>query len=447
MKNEKLLDAFGQIDEEFVEEADPEKRKTAKKKSKKDWWVKWEVWVACLCLAFIGAYIIQKVWKEPEPIISEPSTTDTLVLNSDGTGRQENESEEYDPEDVADEPFDSGTLIFNEASSFLSASRRYIPGYFTEELDDKELSAIKPDRQIPGMSCSAVAGYDGEGTLIEIFMNIDAPLLDDTARVIFTKESPNDCYELSGEPAVSSYGGMDFTVYQWTPDGNNYTLEAHAEIEGWSMQIIYTATAETLEKAKLDFATIILCMSDYADGKPDFSVIVAESIPEYYDKLLSLSEAYNDSDFGAFMIQELPEGFSEESIRRYKDQNNDYLSGLWTNNLANLSWKISAYDEDKASRLTSVEQKENYNLALYPIPRAESVPKELREIVDNPIFDANELTLEAVYMRAYKIEDAGDIDGWRMAFSVRYGDVVVEIRTKGVEPEWVYEQLKSFLEA
>lgn len=116
------------------------------------------------------------------------------------------------------------------------------------------------------------------------------------------------------------------------------------------------------------------------------------------------------------MVQELPEGFTEESIRRYKDQNNDYLSGLWTRG--------------------------NYNLALYPIPRAESVPEELREIVDNPIFDATELTLEAVYMRAYKVEDAGDIDGWRMVFSVKYGDVIVEIRTKGVEPEWVYEQLQ-----
>lgn len=443
MKNEKLLDAFGQIDEEFVEEADPEKRKTAKKKSKKDWWVKWEVWVACLCLAFIGAYIIQKVWKEPEPIISEPDTTGTLVLNPNETSTDEDEATEKAPENVGDKPFDPGTLIFNDAIAFLDESRKYIPGYFTEELDDKELSAIKPDREIPDMSCSAVAGFDGEGTLIEIFMNIDAPDLDDTVRVVFTKGSTNNCYEISGEPVVSSYGDIDFTIYQWTPDGSNYTLDAYAEIGDWSMQVEYTATAGNLEKAKTDFATIILCISEYADGKPDFSAITAEMIPEYYDKKLSFNEAHLDADFGSFMIQELPKGFSEESIRRYKDQNNNYLSGLWTKGLANLSWNISAYNEEDAARVTGIAQTENYDLALYPIPRAESVPEELREIVNNPIFDANELTLEAVYMRAYKIEDAGDIDGWRMAFSVKYGDVVVEIRTKGVEPEWVYEQLVS----
>ena len=97
--------------------------------------------------------------------------------------------------------------------------------------------------------------------------------------------------------------------------------------------------------------------------------------------------------------------------------------------LANLSWNISAYDEKDSTRLTSVAQTENYDLSLYPIPRAESVPEELREIVDNPIFDANELTLETVYMRAYKVDEAGDVDGWRMAFSVKYGDVIVEVRT------------------
>ena len=79
---------------------------------------------------------------------------------------------------------------------------------------------------------------------------------------------------------------------------------------------------------------------------------------------------------------------------------------------------------------------------MYPIPRADSVPKELREIVDNPIFDANELTLEAVYKRAYK---AGDTDEWRMEFSVKYNDVIVEVRTNGVEPEWVYQQLMKLL--
>ena len=77
----------------------------------------------------------------------------------------------------------------------------------------------------------------------------------------------------------------------------------------------------------------------------------------------------------------------------------------------------------------------NYDMGLYPIPLAEPVPKELWEIVSNLIFRAEELTLNVVWKRAYQVEEAGDTSGYRMQFSVLYGDVAVEINSKGVDPE------------
>ena len=56
-----------------------------------------------------------------------------------------------------------------------------------------------------------------------------------------------------------------------------------------------------------------------------------------------------------------------------------------------------------------------------------------------------ELTMEAVWARAYKIADSGDSGGWRMAFSVKYGDIIIEVRTKGVDPQWIYDQLIHFI--
>ena len=55
---------------------------------------------------------------------------------------------------------------------------------------------------------------------------------------------------------------------------------------------------------------------------------------------------------------------------------------------------VFSFEEDEG-RLTSVADTENYDLSLYPIPRASSVPDDLREIVDNPIFSAGELTMDA----------------------------------------------------
>ena len=122
---------------------------------------------------------------------------------------------------------------------------------------------------------------------------------------------------------------------------------------------------------------------------------------------------------------------------------NDYLSGLWTKGMDQLSWRVWYVTEEDQARMTSVADKENYDLSLYPIPRAESVPEELFQVVNDPIFDIEELTLEAVLCRAYRVEDVGDGGGVRMMFSVRYGDRIISVSTKGVEPQWLYEQLKS----
>ena len=95
--------------------------------------------------------------------------------------------------------------------------------------------------------------------------------------------------------------------------------------------------------------------------------------------------------------------------------------------------------------ITEASEKEKYDLSLYPIPRADSVPEELREIVDNPIFRWEDLTFDEVMARAYKIDDAGDSSGYRINFGVKYGSYLVRVRTKGADPEWLFEQLKNLI--
>ncbi len=54
----------------------------------------------------------------------------------------------------------------------------------------------------------------------------------------------------------------------------------------------------------------------------------------------------------------------------------------------------------------------------------------LRLMVDNPIFDIEELMIDAIPARAYKSGESRDSNGWRMNFSVRYGDFVVNIKAE-----------------
>lgn len=179
---------------------------------------------------------------------------------------------------------------------------------------------------------------------------------------------------------------------------------------------------------------------------PDEDEARKKGSPAAEERVLTVEIARGLEPFGQYLPEAGPEGFREESVWRYRDERSDYLSVLWTKEwtLEELSWRVERYDESMAGRVTAVEDRENYDMGLYSIPLADSVPEELWEIVDHPIFRAEELTLEAVERRVIPGTE-GD-DGDRMSFGVKYGDMVVEVSAKGVSTEWVYEKLMEIKE-
>ena len=445
MSEEKLLDAFGQIEEEFIEEADPEKKKNGIVKKRNSKWITWATSAACAVLVVgIGAPLVWNVF---------------LGSATKGVEKAETENEVGAPEAIQDNDLSgmagenealggeategSGKLWvahFNEATDVLDSARKYVPGYFTEELSAEEIAAIEPGRRQEWMQYSGYVGFDGEGNLIDVSLIVTTTIPENPITLYISENGTGRCYVLPEDAVVSVCEGVEYKVSQWDNEEST-VLAADADINGYSYAFTLTSSRRDLDQAKEDFTRTLECFAYYAEGKPALSAIAADAIPEWFDKELTYREALEDPDYGAYMIPAIPEGFTTESIRRHKDQNFDYLSGLWTKGYDELNWKVYTISEADESRLTSVAETKNYDLSLYPIPRASSVPKELREVVDNPIFYAEELTQEALWARSYKTGEAGESDGWRMAFSVKYGDTVVEIRAKGVDPEWIYQQL------
>lgn len=169
-----------------------------------------------------------------------------------------------------------------------------------------------------------------------------------------------------------------------------------------------------------------------------------EEIP-MLEQYASLEEAKADEEFGKFMPDFIPDGFWAESIKHYKDETYNYLSGLWSFRYDDIRWKISYADEYAESRRTSADDIVNYDLSLYPIPRADSVPEELREIVDNPVFLAEEVDIDVIYRRTTYMIDAGEGEGYRINFSIKVGALVIEIRTDGITPETLYDMIKNII--
>lgn len=426
MRKEDFAEAFGDINEKHILEA------RAKHRVRKTVWGKWGALAACLCLVATVA-VTANLFPGNTPI--PPDNSSDLPDHNNPVPSRPSPSQEDQHTEGLQTPW---TIHYNEVSTILSANRAYIKGAFTETLNDAELAALKPNEDL---DCSGYARFDNNGNLLDIAMQVATTLPESPVTVGLADYCFGfDCV-LSGGEMVSVCNGLDYRVYQYEL-GNTVELSAYTMINDLYFIFSMDVPKASLDQAKADFQYVLECFAYYDAGKPDLSIIVPEEIPELMEQVFtSLSEAQAEPDFGLYMPSELPAGFGESTIYRFKFQNSNFLSALWSKGLDDLSWVVKPYTEEDAHRLTGVDDKENYDLSLYPIPRADSVPDELREIVDDPIFAAEDLTLEAVYCRAYKVDDSGDSDGWRMRFSVKYGDIMVSVSAKGVDPGWLYQQL------
>jgi len=434
VRKEEFAEILGDISENYVKEAE------TPKKARKSVWVKWGTVAACLCLLAAAAAVYPRLTPDAAP--TPPANSD---VSNQGSSVQLDPDPSGDPQYTgpARTPW---TVHYNEVTSMVLANRAYIKGSFTEPLNDAELVALMPSADLmlsADLNCSGYARFDDKGNLLDIEMQIETTLPESPVNIGLADYFFGFDYVLSGAEVVSVCNGVDYRGYQYQ-SGDKVELSAYAIINDIYFVFAMDVPMENLEQAREEFQRVLECFAYYEEGKPDLSIIVPEEIPELTEQMFdTLAEAKAEPDFGRYLPSEIPAGFGDASIYRFKFQNSNFLTAMWSRGMDDLSWVVTPYTEEDAHRLTGVDDKRNYDLSLYPIPRASSVPDELREIVNDPIFAAEELTLEAVYCRAYKVNDAGDTDGWRMRFSVKYGDVVVSVSAKGIEPEWLYRQLTA----
>lgn len=444
MRGNELLDKLELVDDKYLEAAE---QATGKKKLP---WRKYGTMAACLCLLIVGGIGVSHLWREepPTPPVAESPTASPVANKKDDVDVSSSVLLEQPTEAASPtEPvMPTDVFRYNEAVA-VAIERIYIPRYFEEELSGQKLLAVLPKNE-EGFDITGKAGFTGEGELLMV--NLTVTTGGPRRKIAVTMSDAGyalSCYAAwspfgEAETVTSQYNGMEYTLYRCSyDDGATTALEANTSVGECRFVFSMDTATEELEQAKEAFEQVLAAFSKYMDGTPDLSAVTPEEIPESMDEKISMTEAQAVPVFGEYFLSNVPEGYREENIRRYKDKWNDYLSGLWSKGYSDISWKVQFYTEEDAPRMTKVSETERYDLALYPIPRAESVPVELQQVVDNPIFAIEELTLDAIWKRAYKVED--ESDEWRMEFSVKYGDILVEVRTQGVEPEWLYGELKE----
>ncbi|MBQ3078279.1 MAG: hypothetical protein IJC43_10515 [Clostridia bacterium] len=383
-------------------------------------------------------------WPDEE---AEPQPQEDSFLPPSGealSGTAEGGSEESATEQpVSPRPDDSSAAVYNDISHTLSGSRLWIPGYFEETVDAAELAELLPeDLAALATVTAATAGFDGEGAPVELRLSLDLATGAQALLALAPDPLPR-CYAAADDgEAVSTLAGQPFVL--WRQAGEVLTLAAVGALPNdVHLQLTLSADSagEGAARPLLEKLLTVLVLDP-----PTLPRRSGDEIPFWQDTALTHAEALRDADFGALFPTAPPDGFLAESIRRFTDAQHDTLSGLWCKGLAELSWTVRRFEAEDAARLVAPGERERYDLALYPIPRADSVPEALREVVACPVFEADDLSAELLACRADVLADKGDVEGARFRFAVRCGALLVEVRSKGVAQEWLLEVLTGLTE-
>lgn len=340
------------------------------------------------------------------------------------------------------------TAVYNEKmESPFTACISFPPGYYREDLSEDQWEEILPGKRGSWQVESANAGFlvNGEADKVSLILVTNMEGVSNVHLSIGNVGNP--FYMGSKTFEKSKCGDQEFAlVRDELPSSAAWKikLEGYTRIEDVGLHFSMSCNDEEYGKAVLQ--AVMECFTWY-DGEPEMDAVEPSRIPEYRHDKMSYEDALEDPDFGRWILKDLPKDFSPGEIYRDIDYYSDELScsfrdesGRFQWCVPNFRWCASRFTENEEDRLVSVSEKEIYDISRYPPPRVETVPREIEMRVKNPIFRIEELTLEAVRLRY----DEGEINGNPyndMVFGVLYGDILVEVSTVNMEPEWLYEQL------
>lgn len=319
-----------------------------------------------------------------------------------------------------------GTLHFAQAEAVAQEANRIL-GFFQEEVAQDTVAGIFGGAHpVPqGFSLeTATAGYGHAGGLVDIHLSYS-----DGQEEIGLFFGRNYLFQV---PVVSAIHGTEVVAGYWPlQEGSIYW----AGFERDGRDCYLESASQSLLVETLDLVL---------GGAMDTSGVVPKVIPEFRHDKLTLEQARRDPDFGSFVPGTPPQGFAFSSATRYLDQSSDQLLVSFQAGMRYVELSIARKSPDTNARIIEVLEPETYDLELYPIPWADSIPDELWDKVTRPVFLWQDLTMDVLRARAYQVQDAGDdSSGYRMNFSVLWGDMMLDCRVKGSTPEAVMQMLKS----
>lgn len=127
------------------------------------------------------------------------------------------------------------SLILNPTES-ITSTKKYIPGYFTQELTQAEIKAILGEAV--GNNGIGIAGFSGEGNLEEVTISYNTSTNTNAVIILAMGQVMLD-YDFPDEPEVTYVNGISIIAGQWTLNGetNYYASFVHGSI-GYHLELM-----------------------------------------------------------------------------------------------------------------------------------------------------------------------------------------------------------------
>lgn len=259
------------------------------------------------------------------------------------------------------------------------------------------------------------------------------------------------------EPTYYDYFGTEIAAWtstgDWNDDGAEETkVTIQAVKDGIGVRFVnYGQTNQDGADTALDFNSLFVNRTFAGEGI-QFTLDhlrTTTDIPDWHaDTFSSLEEARQEADFAPYLPASAPAGYGEfEGKLSYQEGVRNTLFLRWSRGYSDVTVRVSlpeggAPEEEPVDVNTPAA----YDVRLYSIPWCDSVPEEYRNSVSSPTFRAQDMTREIIAARSRSYQDAGDIDGPRINFTIRYFDgTQAEYTSKGLSEDALWAMISPTL--
>ena len=166
--------------------------------------------------------------------------------------------------------------------------------------------------------------------------------------------------------------------------------------------------------------------------------------PEAGIRGLTYAEALADPDFGGCFPRELVEGFAVREAHRGADSLFiSFEQAVGNADYRELVLSASRAEPGDGERTVDIDAVESYDVHLYEIPWADSVPEKYMETFDHPLFRAEDLSPQVLARRVYDHRELGD-EHVAADFSVLCKDgVTIRVMARNIDALALFDLLQS----